>query len=397
MLDNILFKSSGSHEKIIDVGALAEALIFYGKVRVLGDAGMVQYLVRKIPPLILIRLIESGRLEFYFNHDSLAVRSQQHYRGETHELVRFSLANVSYEDRAVQAFRQAVTSSQAKLAGYKFGRLVKKFEHESFGQKPVIEALAGSASTQAAVEMLIRNLAPEYTQVESYKFDINLLGGSRFTVDTNIDFLKVNQSYHLRVPPSHSTLNSALIVSRLQTAYASAFYGAAFDSEVFDSALDAALGLSALEGVLKRSAAGSKNVGEFVELTLENTYAIREAVNTGRVAFSEVMVLLESADKFRHWVAGVPNDKDLKSAYYQEVVKGSKFEKLPVKTSKWAGLTAVGLGLDLLGAGGFGTAAGVALGAADTFLLEKWAAGWKPSHFIEGDFKRVFGERQAAV
>ncbi|WP_447096801.1 hypothetical protein [Pseudomonas sp. CF10PS3] len=393
MLDSILFKNSGRHDQIIDIGALAESLIFYGKVRILGDAGVVQYLVRKIPPLILVELIESGRIEFHYIHESLGVRTKKTYLGEVHDLIKFTLAGISYEDKAIQVFRQAARSPQARLAGYKFGRIIKKFEHDSFRQESVIQALAESSSAESAVETMIRNLAPEYQQAQDFRFKINLQHSNAFTVDTNIDFGKVNLSYNLRTPSSHSTLTSALIVGRLQDAYSSAFYGAAFNSEVSTGTLEAVLGLQALEGVLSRSAAGEQNVGQFVELTLENTYAIREAVNSGRVTFHEVLSLLEAADKFRQWVAGVPDDKDLKRAYYQEVVKDSKFEKLPVKTSRWVCFTAAGLGIDLLGAGGFGTAAGVALGAADTFLLDRWVAGWKPNHFVEGDFKKLFADK----
>jgi hypothetical protein len=393
MLDSILFKNSGSYDQVIDIGALAESLIFYGKVRVLGDAGVVQYLVRKIPPLILVELIESGRIEFHYVHETLGVRTQKTYMGEIHDLVKFTLLDVSYEDKATQVFRQAARSPQARLAGYKFGRIISNFEHASFNQESVIQALAESCSINSSVETMISNLAPEYQQVESLRFKINLKYSNVFTVDTNIDFEKVNISYGARTPSNHSILTSAFIVSQLQSAYTSAFYGAAFNSEVSTSVLEAALGLHALEGVLNRRSAGTQNLGQFVELTLENTYAIREAVNKGRVTFYEVLTLLKSADKFRHWVAGVPDDKDLKTAYYQEVVKDSKFEKLPVKTSRWACFTAAGLGIDFLGAGGLGTAAGVALGAADTFLLDKWIAGWKPNHFVEGDFKKLFTDK----
>lgn len=396
MLDSILFKNSGRHDQIIDIGALAESLIFYGKVRILGDAGVVQYLVKKIPPLILVELIESGRIEFHFIHESLGVRTKKTYLGEVYDLVRFGLANVAYEDKAIQVFRQNARTPQARLAGYKFGRLITKFEHNSFGQESLTQALAESSSTESAVETMIRNLAPEYQQPQNFRFKINLLNSKTFTVDTNIDFEKANLSYNLRTPSSVSTLTSAYIVNQLQDAYKSAFYGAAFNSEVSTSALEAALGLQALEGVLSRSAAGEQNIGQFVELTLENTYAIREAVNSGRVTFYEVLSLLEAADKFRQWVAGVPDDKNLKRAYYQEVVKDSKFEKLPVKTSRWACFTAAGLGIDLLGAGGVGTAAGMALGAADTFLLDKLIAGWKPNHFVEGDFKKLFADKHLA-
>lgn len=393
MLDSILFKNSGKNDQVIDIGALAESLIFYGKVRILGDAGVVQYLVKKIPPLIFVELIESGRIEFYYMHETLAVRVNKNYLGEVYDLVKFTHANTSYEDKAIQIFRQAARSPQARHAGYKFGKLVKKFEHDSLGRGSVTQSLADSSSLESATKTIIRNLAPEYQQAQELRFKINLQSSKTFTIDTNIDFEKANLSYNSRVPVEHSTLSPAFIVGKIQDAYATALYGAAFNSEVSTGALEAVLGLHALDGVLNRSAAGEQNIGQFVELTLENTYAIREAVNTGRVTFYEVLSLLETADKFRQWVAGVPDDKDLKKAYYQEVVKDSKFEKLPVKTSRWACFTAAGLGIDLLGAGGLGTAAGMALGAADTFLLDKWVAGWKPNHFVEGDLKKLFSDK----
>lgn len=392
MLDSILFKNSGKPDQVIDIGALAESLIFYGKVRIIGDAGVVQYLVKKLPPLILVELIESGRIEFHYTHETLGVRTRQSYLGEIHDLVKFSLNGISYIDKAIQVFRQSASSPQTRLAGYKFGRIINKFEHNSFGQGSVIQALAASSSTESAVTTIIHELSPGYQQAQNITFKINLQNSNSFNIDTNIDFEKANHLYRLSTSSSEPILTAAYIVGLLQGAYTSAFYGAAFNSEVSVAPLEAKLGLHTLEGVLKKKSTGEKCVGEFVELTLENTYAIREAINTGRVTFYEVLILLETADKFRHWVAGIPEDKDLKRAYYREIVKDSKFERLPIKTSRWACFTAAGLGIDLLGAGGFGTVAGVALGAADTFLVDKLVAGWKPSHFVEGDFKKLFAD-----
>lgn len=392
MLESILFRNSGRAEHIIDIGALAESLIFYGKVRILADAGVISYLVKKIPPLILLELIEKGRIEFYYSSDSLAVRTDTTRQGEVHQLARIELANVAFEDQAVRLFREAASSAQGRLAGYRFGRLIKKFEHDSFNQTSVIQSLAASNSIAAAVESLIVNVAPGYEQAQGLEFKINLQDRSSFTIDTNIDFDKVNSLARSK-SAIQTNLHPTALVIRLQDAYTSAFYAAAFDSEVSADAVQTAIELHVLSGVLTPAYTGRRNVGEFVELTLENTYAIREAVNSGRVTFYEVLSLLKSADRFRHWVASVPEDKELKSAYYKEVVKDSKFDKLPLKTTRWAGFTTAGLGIDLMATGGIATATALALGAADTFLLDKFLKGWKPNHFIEGDFKKIFHDK----
>src|ERR1043166_1315012 len=56
-----------------------------------------------------------------------------------------------------------------------------------------------------------------------------------------------------------------------------------------------------------------------------------------------------------------PQTRIFLRAYYRETVKESWVEKLPAKTTRWTIFTGIGLGLDALGAGGLGTAAGVAL------------------------------------
>jgi hypothetical protein len=122
--------------------------------------------------------------------------------------------------------------------------------------------------------------------------------------------------------------------------------------------------------------------------------AIREAVNSGAVPFVSVIRLLESADKFRHWLQQQPVDASLVRAYYQETIKDSWADKLPTKSVRWGVFTGLGLAVDALGAGGLGTAAGVAISAVDSFLADKLVKGWKPHQFIEGDLASLFDPSQ---
>jgi ABC-type branched-subunit amino acid transport system permease subunit len=49
----------------------------------------------------------------------------------------------------------------------------------------------------------------------------------------------------------------------------------------------------------------------------------------------------------------------------------------------------LGLAADAIATGGLGTLTGVALGALDTFYIDKLISGWKPSQFIEEDVKEL--------
>ena len=46
------------------------------------------------------------------------------------------------------------------------------------------------------------------------------------------------------------------------------------------------------------------------------------------------------------------------------------------------------MALDALGAHGIGTATGVAISAADAFLLDRLLKGWKPNQFIDDSLKK---------
>jgi hypothetical protein len=82
-----------------------------------------------------------------------------------------------------------------------------------------------------------------------------------------------------------------------------------------------------------------------------------------------------------------PN-QDLVKAYFRESTTSTWIDKLPVKAARWSLFTGAGVVLDLAGAGGVGTLAGVAVSAFNDFVLEKLARGWKPNQFIEGPLKK---------
>jgi hypothetical protein len=110
----------------------------------------------------------------------------------------------------------------------------------------------------------------------------------------------------------------------------------------------------------------------------------------GKVPFAEVVRLLDKADKFREWIEKQPADKDLIKSYYHAVINDSWVEKLPGKTMRFSAFTASGIVVDMMGAGGLGTSIGAALGAFDTFVLDKIIGGWKPHQFVEGEFGELF-------
>ncbi|MBP5085991.1 hypothetical protein HUS91_10890, partial [Pseudomonas chlororaphis] len=153
---------------------------------------------------------------------------------------------------------------------------------------------------------------------------------------------------------------------------------------------------SAVEAVVKNYNQSRRSLESFTDMTLTGSHTIREAVNLGVVPFIEVVKLLDSADKFRHWLREQPADANLVKAYYQETIKDSWIERLPGKTIRWSIFTSIGLGIDIIGAGGVGTVAGITAGAIDTFIVDKLIGGWTPHQFVERDLKSLFEQTTKA-
>jgi hypothetical protein len=391
MFESIIYKNSIGPGPLIDIGALAEGLLFYGRVAIVGNSATVKDVLARIPPFVLLSLMREGRLEFHYLTDQIGVSTNQTTNGRSiHQFMQFSSPNHTIEKIGPQAFKAAAgETGQAKAGASQFSRLLRPIDHTEFDQKSLLEALADNVVTEASVQALIHTVVPSFKPFNAPRFKIERQNQG-FYVDTNIDFHKLNEHYHKTIPASHSSLSEAYFLALLQEAYEASYFAGLLNSEIAVHPIERVVQAQAIEGIVRRHLRSETQLESFVDLTLANGHAIREAVNSGAVTFSAVVKLLDSADKFRHWLREQPNDAGLINAYYRETIQNSWAEKLPAKSVRWGVFTGLGLAIDALGAGGLGTAAGVALSAVDSFLADKLVKGWKPHYFVEGDLRPLF-------
>lgn len=114
-----------------------------------------------------------------------------------------------------------------------------------------------------------------------------------------------------------------------------------------------------------------------------NGRAVGEAIRDGVKSFDDLLRLLDTADEFKSWVADQPDDANIIRQYYESLSRGTWIERLPGKGIRFILFTGLGLAVDAVLPTGIGTATGVAIGAADTFFLDRLLRGWKPNQFVE--------------
>jgi hypothetical protein len=106
-------------------------------------------------------------------------------------------------------------------------------------------------------------------------------------------------------------------------------------------------------------------------------------INSGERTLPEFLRLVRDAEQFRKWLHSQNPDASLLREYQAAATAKTWADKLPTKGIRFAIATGLGLAGEVVMPTGISTMAGIAIGAGDTFLLDKIVKGWRPNQFIE--------------
>jgi hypothetical protein len=195
-----------------------------------------------------------------------------------------------------------------------------------------------------AVRSVLEQLLP--ANAVPSKFTFNLIGfGESYIIDTDLDFVKLNEIYHQNVPPSHSSLNCDYLLLHVISARADSYFAADYMAEIVTTPLHS------------------------------------------RIMRLKYLKLLDEAQRFRGWLHGANPDSEIVASYVKAATEKTWADKLPTKTTRWALATAIGAASEVVLPTGIGAIAGAGVGALDALYLDRFIKGWRPNHFIEGPYK----------
>lgn len=374
----------------IDPGFLAESLIFYGSVYVVATRGVVRHLIQVCGPDTLIELVERGNLRILYEHEMYAVQTRNSGSiNELHSPAAIALVGGEAQNEIPKIFIEMIGKEGRGR------RLARRFLAATETIPPFNELIPSAREDirdqdylREAAEKFLAQYVPEYSLEKPVEF-VAEEEGEWFRVRTNIDFVLANRYYHTRVSPDHSSLTPAYLISHVVTARQIVTLSARYQTELALDSLQSALVGSRMESLIRKSKKSESTMRAFENLVLDDGRAIREAINSGEKTFKDLLPVLDEAGKWREWLSGKPDDADLIKEYYQAIVRKTWADKLPTKVARWSVFTGLGVGVDFLGAGGLGTAIGVALSAFDAAILEGMLAGWRPHHFVEGPLRSL--------
>jgi len=221
-------------DKPIALGFLAEALIFYQSVKIIADKAILKQLIHECGHEILLELIENRYLTIEYLDNGLAIQTQNtNTPNERHHPIVYSLPSLALDVVSPELFREYTgKSGKGRRISQRFLRNVSSLTLDPHNlPDEVLIDFSDSNYVEQSIIHLVKNYTPEYPNPETIKFQLHRDGKS-LLVNTNIDFVTLNKFYHLRIPPTHSSMSPAYLLSHLFNLRGDIYFCTKFQSEI---------------------------------------------------------------------------------------------------------------------------------------------------------------------
>jgi hypothetical protein len=382
----------------VDIGLLAETLLFYGSVHLLLDHRSLIALAKDIPSAELLSLLDRDTIKVSYLRQMFGVMKF----GMPPE---YDFCTLKFSGNEGQPKRINYREEIQTLLEKKLGKSVKtKKLAQSLADRVKLQTLSdiperdNAITDQAradvrdlsflreAVAITLRDLVPDYKIPNAFRFDF-FNTGERFAIDTDLNFEAINAIYHQTVSKEHSSIDPSFLLTRILEARADTFFAAYYMAEPVTTPVYSDISKLKHFEFLRRRELNTLEIEQFQDMVLRDFSSIRETLNGGHRTFAEFLTLLDKADEFKHWIRVTNPDVGLLQSYLREVTENTWADRLPGKALRLS--IATGLGL----IPGVGPGLGFAESAFDTLMLDRLAKGWRPNRFIQGPYRKFLEPR----
>jgi hypothetical protein len=387
MFERITLDRPGGTVNPIDLGLLAECLVFYETVRVIVDHNTFSFLVNSCGPDQLLDLMSMRSLEIEFIENMTAVVSKPIAGQAIYDYVNLGTGSFRYQLVARKTFDQLATGKKANKYFDRFDKLVKRFSYNVEMNEEARKDWVDDVYLRQAAQIYLGLKSPNYVPPSNLEFKMRATSQG-FTLSTNIDFAAADADYRAINNISETYVTPSQLLVSLSDTRRDLTIGSSFGSEFAMGPVPSAIAACKFSDLVNKASGGQERISVFQEDVLDDLPNIRGAVNSGTRNFSDVVRLVEQAKRFKEWLRAQDGDDHIRKAYIRDVAHVAWADNLPPKALRWLIFTAAGLALGAAFTNPLtGTVAGTALSVADSFLLDKLIKGWKPSQFIDGPLK----------
>ena len=372
----------------IDIGSLAEALLFYDTVHLYVFDWTFTYLAVSCGVEPLVRLVSEGHLKLTYEENSISTLTALDDNG------REVGHGTGLSD--MTPFERIVPGVFGDLIGRpgKGRRLANKLAGHTTISRQTFEwvtlaedGLCDDPALGEAIRPIIAALFPEYILPSIIEFNVHRDSEHGLVVESNLNFDLLTQLYRRRLGKNTGGFGAGTIINDLLNAEEQIHLAAQNNSELATSPLNSLYMRRRIENLITAGQHSSQQISHFQEHIFDSGNALREAINSDARTFADLLPVLDKARRWKEWLRGQPPDIDLIRSYYHKVSENEPYlRSLPQRAMRWllfaVGGTVIGAVNPLLG-----LIAGLGGGAIDTFLVDHLIRGWKPNQFVEGPLR----------
>ena len=379
MFDSILIRPNSSRSHPLDCGQMIENLFFYKKSIVHIGRNQIRSLFDLAEVDTLEQLLSLPYLSFYYNNSHTAVGNNNNVLFvDSIGLADLDIEKELYEE----SFRYKGDAFKSKKFAKKISRLVKPYELPKNFYKVLNEELKDKKFRNKVLIETIKKYYPNHPfKLDEIRYDLEYLDDTQFKVHSNFDSLVNNK---IAIDSPILALINACEDLHVMSEYSSEISLPEFNSKLIRLKLNSAL---------EKSNKSKKEIEVFNHFVFDESWALREAINSKQIHVKAVLKLLQKGEKYKEWLSDLSNDGNLMLEYVKKIEEKSILESLPLKAIRFYFFNGVGFILGAINPD-VGIPATIAVNAFDTFLLENLTKKWKPSQFVEAELRPLVKNKE---
>lgn len=385
MFENVVLRQSERVGTPVSAGQIAESLLYYQRVRLFIDRGMLFRLIDQLGTDGVIRLLSRSDVSAAYCEEMLGTMTNTVGALQVHKFTEITASGdqdsgplKTPQDRLQYDIERRLTDKKAARTFTKrfFQKVnVRRYSGDHYQKGGISNAAKSDLLDPVFVRQAFRRIVSEtpsgYDPGDLFKVEI-IDSDIGLHVFHDIDFDRINAA-RVRAEPSWGKLDVATILNQIQDARADLALASFYGGDFVTSSMGSSLIQIRHEEMLRRTDLNQQARQLFTEIVLPDTPSLAEVIDSGERSMDEFFSLLDRAQKFKDWLGGVNPDEGLIRTYLRDVSSEGWIQKLPAKSVRYVLSSAIGAANPI---------AGLLAGASDTFLVEKMFGGWRPSHFI---------------
>jgi hypothetical protein len=387
MFDTITIKTN-TPANPLDIGYLAECLLFYDHTKLFVDSNSIKELVISCGESEIQELIERGLLSIFTEGNILG--------GATHkDIYSVELLTPLSENLHLRAYDKVFNSiydnqrGKARRHALKFASITNEYK---FSQN-IIDGIEKAIIDTKYIKQIINSflleidLEKEYIG-ESWVYDFHQVDEHKFTHQTNLDLERLNtiatkKKLNFDFTPSTLLLFLANSFGDIQVA-------CDYNSEICTTPVNSTIINQKFNKLFEDAKISREVINQFQRLALPRYRDLASVINSGEKTYRDLIDLIDKSERFKGWKQKIPNESDFIKEYFYALEKDSWIEGLPTKIGRifiWGAISSLLAELvpqDINSVLGFG----IFTSAFDMLLFDRLLKKWKPNQFINSDMRK---------